>query len=230
MKTLFFSIFIILTLTGCNNFENLSKAGNEIAKYCGTNDVTMSISNFTSTDKGSIESYEINIKNVLDINNGNYPPEYLASIAAKTLYDNLSKEEREERDNVVVKIESPNKTFEYNYSIKDLSKVDHYFKITNKFIQKITSGDLNNLSNDLNKEAINLEEFNKNFINGTIKKNKQIFEKIEKTELHAINISFENKTKVIELITFSIFEDTHVKLSTRFIETSPNKISGISIY
>lgn len=230
MKKILFNILIILSLSSCNNVENLSKAGNEIAKYCGTNDVTMSISNFTSTDKGSIESYEIKIGKILDINNGSYPPEYLASIAAKTLFDNLNKEEREERDNIIVKIEGSNKNFEYNYSMNDFSKVDQYFKITNEFIQKIKSGKLSDLNSYLNEKTINLDEFNKNFINGTIAKNKEEFEKIEKTDLHAINISIENNVKIVELITFSVFGDSHVKLSTRFIEKSPDKISGISIF
>jgi hypothetical protein len=230
MKKILFNILIILTLTSCNNVENLSKAGNEIAKYFGTKDVTISFTNFTSTDNGSTESYKIDIKNVLEVNNGNYPPEYLASMSAKTLFDNLNKEEREERDNIIVKIEGSNKNFEYNYSMKDFSKVDQYFKITKEFIQKIKFGNLNGLNIYLNENTINLEEFNKNFINGTLLKNKELFKKIEKTDLHSINVSIENNIKIVELITFSVFGDSHIKLSTRFIEKSPDKISGISIF
>jgi hypothetical protein len=210
--------------------ENLSMAGNEVAKYCGSNDITMSISTFNSTDKGSVNSYEIKIKNVSDVNNGNYPPEYLASMSAKILFENLNEVEKKERDNIVVKIEAINKTFEYNYSIRDFNNIDQYFKITNEFIQKIKSGKIDDLNSYLNENEINLEDFNKNFINGTIAENIELFEKIEKINLHSINISTENNIKIIELITFSVFGDSHIKLSTRFIENSPNKISGITIF
>lgn len=229
MKKIFISIFIILTLTSCNNVENLSKAGNEIAKYCGTKDVTISFTNFTTTDKVSRESYNINIKNVSQINDGSYPPEYLASIAAKTLFDNINEEEREERDNIVVKIEETNKNFEYNYSIKDFAKVDQYFKITKEFIQKVKSGNLSDLSKYLNEDTFDLKDFKENMINGVIKKNQAEFNKIEKVDLHSINITSEKNLKITELITFAVFGDTHFKFSTRFIEKSPNKISGISI-
>jgi hypothetical protein len=226
MKKIFFNIFVILTLSSCNNVENLSKAGNEIAKYCGTKDVTISFTNFTSTDNGSTESYKIDIKNVLEVNNGNYPPEYLASMSAKTLFDNLN---NEERDNIIVKIEGSNKNFEYKYSMKDFSKVDQYFKITKEFIQKVKSGNLNDLSKYLNEDTFDLKDFKENMINGVIKKNQAEFNKIEKVDLHSINITSEKNLKITELITFAVLGDTHFKFSTRFIEKSPNKISGISI-
>ncbi|KGO90208.1 hypothetical protein [Flavobacterium suncheonense] len=229
MKRILLSILITISLTSCRNYENLSKAGNKIAEYCGSNDVTASISNFTSTDKGSIDSYEIKIRNVADINNGSYPSEYLASIAAKTLFDNLNQEERNDRDLIVVSIETPDKKFEYNYSIKELSKVDQYFAITKEFIQKLKDGDLENLANHLNRKTINIDEFNKNIIQTVIVKNQSVFNKIEKIDLHSINFSTVDNNKVTELISFAVFGDSHIKFSTRFIDSNPKKIAGITI-
>ncbi|UOK41597.1 MULTISPECIES: hypothetical protein [Flavobacterium] len=229
MKKILLSILITISLTSCKDYENLSKAGNLIAEYCASNDVTTSISTYTSTDKGSIDSYEIKIKNVADINNGNYPAEYLASIAAKTLFDNLNQDERNDRDLIVVSIETPNKKFEYNYSIKELSKVEQYFTITKEFIQKLKNGKFDNLENHLNSKTINIDEFNKNIIETLVVKNQSAFNKIEKIDLHCINISTEGQNKITELITFAVFGDSHIKFSTRFTENDPKRISGITI-
>ncbi|WP_445722838.1 hypothetical protein [Flavobacterium sp.] len=230
MKKIILMAFSALILTSCKDFKNLSKAGNLIAEYCGSTNITISTAYYTDTKNGSVDSYEIQIKDAVDINNGNYPPEYLASVSAKTLYDNLNQEEKDDRDLIVVIIETPDKKFEYKYSIEKLSKVDFYLTTTREFILKIARGDSENLTNYLNNQTIDIQEFEKEIIKGKILRNDTLFKKINAIDLHCINFSLENELKMTELITFGEIGDGHIKFSTRFIDEKPEKISGITIY
>lgn len=230
MKKIVITLSFLLLVSCSSEIRNLTKARNAIVEYCGSEDVNVSSSYAADTNNGYTDFYEITIKNVSVINKENYPPEYLAAIAAKTLFDNLSEEERQDRDLIKVTIETPNKKLDYEYSIKALSKVDHYLTITKEFIFKLTKGDFENLNSLVNTETINSKEIEKNMVKGFTLGKDTLFKKIEIIDLRSITFTTIKNQTGTELITFGNYGNDHFEFSTRFLDNKPGKISGFSIY
>jgi len=225
----FFAISL-LSLTSCSNYENLSKSADLIAEYSGTADVTVGTSNYVDTNKGSVDAYEITIKNVAEIDNQKYNPELLASYSAKVLFENLLDDEKKERDIVNVKIVSTNKIFEYKYSLEDIKLIDKYLKTSSDFFLKLKSKDYVKMYEDyIDRSIISDTIFKKDFIEKTVLKNEDVFSKISTIELNGFSINKIENKEIVEIISNSKLPDGHLNFSARFFKNGDGKIVGFDV-
>ena len=227
MKKILYLLFLIII--SCANVENLSNSANLIAEYCGSSNVSVGTSIYNDTESNEVKTLNIKIKNVEQINNGEYPAKYIASYSAKILNDNLDKNEFKDFDLIDVSIETPNETFEYQYSLNDINKIDSYFNTSKEFILSLKNSDYNRMYKLIDPNEINFEDFKANIVDDFLKKNDSLFNKIELIKLQGFSIIKNDEEEVIELVTLATIPNDYLTIYTRFTIQSNQKIAGFEI-
>ncbi len=220
---------VLLIISSCSNIENLSNSANLIAEYCGTSNVSVGTSIYNDTKSSEVKTFNINIKNVEQINNGEYPAKYIASYSAKILNDNLDKNEFKDINLIDVNIETPNETFEYQYSLNDIDKIDSYFNTSKEFILRLKDSEYNKMYQLIDSNEINYYDYEANIVNGFLKKKNSIFNKIELIKLQGFSVRKSDEQEVIELVTLATVPNNYLTIYTRFTKQSNEKIAGFEI-
>ncbi|MFT3793909.1 hypothetical protein [Flavobacterium sp.] len=223
-------IFCVALLGGCAEFQNLSKAATAIAEYAGTSDVTVGTSNFASTNKGSKESFKIVMKNVPQIDKNSYNPELLASYSAKILYDNLSDEERAEREVIDVQIVSQSRTVEYRYKQEDLKAVEKYAEVSKAFFSNLKTKQYDKMYDDfVDTTAFPKQAFVTDFVGALVAKNESVFADIVALEFTGFHVGEFKGKSLFEVVIFGKLKNgQHLTMLARFLKGS-DKVVGLKI-
>jgi hypothetical protein len=230
MKLRIITLFFLITLNSCSNYENLSKSANLIAEYCGTSDVSVGTSKYMDTDNRNVEAFEIKIKNINEIDNNVYNPELLASYSAKILSENLTENDKKDKDLVNVIIESENKKYQYKYSLNEVKLIENYFEISKEFFLKLKSKEYDKMYDDfVDKKIIAKELFKNEFIDKVVAKNEKVFDKINSIELNGFNISKIKNNDVVEILSSSKLSEGTLSFSARFFKNGKGKIVGFEV-
>lgn len=171
------SIIVLLCLVSCNtaDYKSLTEASNEIATYCGTQNVQVSTSSGYSTEK-DMNAYTITIGDIKVPDN--YPLNRIASHSAKLLYDKLNKEQRKDKNIIRVTISLSGKSETNDYKMADLASADKYINKGRLMLDYIKKADYSGLKQSLEPKYFTEDNYNK-FQTEVLEKNKATFAKID---------------------------------------------------
>ncbi len=171
------AIILLLSLTSCNtaDYNNLTEASKQIATYCGTQNVLVSNSTgFFTNDETN--AYTITVNNV------NIPFDYtirrVASHCAQLLYNNLSNEQRKDKDVIRVTINLKGRSETSDFKMAKLKDAETYIKRGHVILEYIKKGDYKSLHDALDPKYFTEDGYN-NFQRLILEKNKNVFAKID---------------------------------------------------
>jgi len=171
------AIILLLSLISCNtaNYNNLTEASKEIATYCGTQNVLVSNSTgFFTNDETN--AYTITVNNV------NIPFDYtirrVASHCAQLLYNNLSNEQRKDKDVIRVTINLKGRSETSDFKMAKLKDAETYIKRGHVILGYIKKGDYKSLHDSLDPKYFTEDGYD-SFQRLILEKNKNVFAKID---------------------------------------------------
>jgi hypothetical protein len=145
MKSLFIFISALLLLS-CGSV-NLQNGANAIASTFKSQSIEVGKSFATDTDHGEVNALTIDLGGVENIDKDSYPMNKVASVSAKLLFDNISRDDIGQFDQVIVNIKSRGETSEFRFGIEDLAKIDDFIIIANNYISAVTERKYDELVN-----------------------------------------------------------------------------------
>jgi hypothetical protein len=145
MKNLLLILLLPILFTACNS-ETEEKAVNEIVKVYGGN-IGSSTGFNSSTDKGSIKYFKIEIDNPVFYEEGT-DREGIAGGAALLLYNNLSEEERNKYNQYDITFKNGMNEEYFQYSGTLMQEIHTQEKIAKDYLRELTEGKYENVSNN----------------------------------------------------------------------------------
>jgi ribosomal protein L20A (L18A) len=231
MKNIFIPslIGILVLFTGCG-VADYSNSANEIAQYCGTEEVTVGSSFYSDTGGKDVNSYQITIKNIKAVNEEEYPPALIASYVAKLFYDNLNGNDIKEDYLVNVRIELEKTAQEFTYSFKDLKRVDNFLSISQEYATMIKTREYDKFhAVYIDHKYINKQDYNDGLVQTVFIPNEHIFAQSGEINLSGFNFGEHEGIKTVEMVTETEIGENKLIYTTIYSDSKDPKILGISI-
>ena len=222
------SVIALLCISGCNtaNLENLTKASNEIATYCNSQNVRVSTSTGISTGDKDMDAYTVEI-NDLKVVDG-YPLSLVASHAAKILYDRLNDEQRKDKNIIRVMVSTTSKSETNDYIMADMARIGSFIKKGRLMVDYIKKADYNSLGKSLDKKYFTKENYEA-FLEAVLKKNKDILSKTDTIQDDGFETAVIDGKNFINVYSHTPIDTLNVRYRFTFTDAKPPKLAGIQI-
>lgn len=232
MKTLlkFFALILLLCISSCGtgDFQNLTKAVQEISKLYGTQNVTVSTTTMVSNTK-NMDAYTVQIADVKGIDEQKIHPLIVASHSAKIVYDNITPEQRTEHKTINVNITSKSQSQGYSFNIADIKRVDRFIRPGLAAVNKIKAKDYNGFYGYFDPKYVSRQDLDEKLIKPIINKNEKIFAHLGKPKIAGFNFSEKDAIKVVEIFLTVPSDTLDIHYSITFKDTTKPKIVGFWI-
>jgi hypothetical protein len=135
MKKLFI-LPLLLLLFSCGKNNNLQKGAGPVGAIFKAKSITVETSVLVDAGR-DVNQITLRMKDVAVIDEKDYSKTHVASLSSKLLYDNLSKEDIGEAEQIEVMIDSKGKTYRHVYGINDLKNLDAHIKVAQDYLADV---------------------------------------------------------------------------------------------